>query len=126
MAIFVNVLGTIGRDAELKASKEGKQFVTFSLATNSGFGENKQTQWLDCLYFNTNIAPYLAKGKQVFIQGELTSGAYTNKEGKPACNLRVSVRNIEFTHQEKSEHSSQESKGGNFTPDDFNEEKIPF
>ena len=128
MAIFVNVLGTLGKDAEIKTSKkDNKEFVVFSLATNTGFKENKTTLWMNCSYFNTNIAPFLLKGKQVFIQGELTASAYLTKQNEPAYDLKVSVRNIELTHDKQEENPQADTTAKPMvTPNDFKEDDIPF
>lgn len=46
--IKVIIVGNVGK-VEKKTSVNGKPYLYFSLATEEGFGENKQTKWWGCL-----------------------------------------------------------------------------
>ena len=81
MAIIVTAVGRLGKDAEVKRLTNGV-VTAFSVATDAGYGQNKQTIWFDCGMFGedgTRIATYLTKGKQVLVTGEFSEREYNGK-----------------------------------------------
>lgn len=75
-------IGRLGKDAELRYTGSGTPVAGFSAAVDSGYGDNKQTLWLDCSLWGKrgeSLAPHLTKGKQVFVQGELGQREYNGK-----------------------------------------------
>ncbi|ANI76462.1 single-stranded DNA-binding protein [Sphingobium sp. EP60837] len=47
MTQIVTLAGTTGRDAQYKTTQRGDGLCSFSVAVNTGYGENKQTTWWD-------------------------------------------------------------------------------
>jgi single-strand DNA-binding protein len=85
----VILVGNLGRDAETKFTPSGTSVTNFSLATtrkwkDQASGEWKeQTQWHRIVYWRAeNVANYLLKGKQVFVEGHLETRSYDDKDGK--------------------------------------------
>tara|TARA_A200000159_G_C7168581_1_gene274433 strand:- start:75 stop:701 length:627 start_codon:yes stop_codon:yes gene_type:complete len=75
MAIYINCIGNLGNHAEIQKTKNGNM-VKFSVAVKRYVNGNESTDWLNCADFrgndlNTNVAKYLAKGKNVSIRGRL-------------------------------------------------------
>lgn len=63
-------LVTLGRDGELKATQSGTSLLSFAAAYDIGFGQNKKTQWIDCVIFGKkaeSLVDHLKKGKQIQI-----------------------------------------------------------
>lgn len=82
MSINFSDVVRIGKDAVTRFTGNGKAVTGFSAAVDSGFGENKKTIWLDCSAWGERwekVAPYLTKGSQVFIQGELGTREHEGK-----------------------------------------------
>lgn len=74
--------GRLGRDAELKDISGGKRMLTFSIADDIGFGNNKKTQWLNCVMFGDRaerLEQYLQKGKLIEIIGTPEATVYNDK-----------------------------------------------
>jgi len=73
----VCLIGRLGKDAELVDSKSGKQYMKFSLATNRKKGGEEVTEWHNITVWNEklveNLHSYLTKGKQIYLEGLLTS-----------------------------------------------------
>jgi single-strand DNA-binding protein len=72
----------IGKDAVTRFTGNGKAVTGFSGAIDSGFGDNKKTIWLDCSAWGERwekVAPYLLKGSQAFVQGELGTREHDGK-----------------------------------------------
>lgn len=65
--------GRLGKDCEVK-QVNGKNVINFPVATEEGYGENKKTLWIDVAYWTdkTGIAPYLLKGQQVVVAGDVS------------------------------------------------------
>lgn len=69
--IHLTLSGRLGRDAELKETGNGK-VINFSVATDVGYGDRKETIWVDCAKWGdkVGILDYLKKGQQVIVTGE--------------------------------------------------------
>jgi len=79
----VILLGHLGKDAETKFTPSGGARSTFTLATNRRWkdqqsGEWKEeTDWHNCIIWRSeNVATYLQKGKQVYVEGRLQTRSY--------------------------------------------------
>lgn len=97
------VTGALGRDAELKQTRDGQDILSFNVASTQGYGDEKRTNWWRCTLWGkrgTKIAQYLLKGVKVTVQGELLIGEY---EGKPQFDVRVNE--VEF--QSRADNASQ-------------------
>ncbi|MGI8741899.1 MAG: single-stranded DNA-binding protein [Bryobacteraceae bacterium] len=85
----VILIGHLGKDAETKFSPSGVAVTKFSVATNrrtkdSQTGDWKdETDWANVVVFKAdNLANYLTKGKQVYVEGRLQTRTYDDKDGK--------------------------------------------
>ncbi len=85
----VILIGNLGKDAESKFTPSGTSVATFSIATSwrqkdQQTGEWKDhTDWHNIVFWRAeNVAPYLTKGTQVYIEGRLQTRNYENKEGR--------------------------------------------
>ena len=63
--------------------------TSFTLATNRRWKDQQTGQWKDetdwhniVLWRSENVANYLTKGKQVYVEGRLRTRNYENKEGR--------------------------------------------
>jgi single-strand DNA-binding protein len=85
----VILIGHLGRDAETRFTTGGAAKTTFSIATNRRWkdqqtGEFKEeTDWHNIVLWRMeNVANYLTKGVQVYIEGRLQTRNYEDKDGK--------------------------------------------
>jgi single-strand DNA-binding protein len=85
----VILLGHLGKDAETRYTPSGAAVTTFTLATSRRWkdqqsGEWKEeTDWHRVVYWRAeNVANYLLKGKQIYLEGRLQTRSYDDKEGK--------------------------------------------
>ncbi len=88
----VILVGNLGRDPEVRVMQQsGGRVVSFSVATSETWndrasGERKEkTQWHRIAIFNEKLGEiaekYLRKGSKVYIEGQLESRKYTDKDG---------------------------------------------
>lgn len=84
----VILLGNLGKDAETKFTPSGVARTTFSIATTRRYKDNQTGEWKDetdwhniVLWRSENLANYLLKGKQVYVEGRLQTRSYDDKDG---------------------------------------------
>ena len=85
----VQLIGNLGNDPEIINLESGKRLAKFTIATNESYKNNKgekvtDTQWHNVIAWGKTaeiIEKYLTKGKEVAIEGKLTSRSYETKEG---------------------------------------------
>ena len=86
----VQLIGNLGNDPEIINLESGKTLAKFSIATNESYknaeGEKvTDTQWHNIVAWGKTaeiIEKYVTKGKEVAIEGKLTSRSYDTKEGE--------------------------------------------
>jgi len=85
----VQLIGNLGQDPEIINLESGRKLAKFSIATNETYKNQKgekvtDTQWHNIVAWGKTaeiIENYLTKGKEVAIEGKLTSKSYDDKEG---------------------------------------------
>ncbi len=87
----VILVGNLGRDPEVRTLPSGDRVVSFSLATTDSWrdkntGERKdRTEWHNISIFNENLGKiaeqYCRKGSKVYLEGQLQTREYTDKDG---------------------------------------------
>ena len=88
------IRGNLVKDAELVQIGERQQ-VKFTVACNKGKGEKKVTTYYDVLSYATYLQPYLLKGKDVIVAGEL-SVKKDESNGKTYVHLNVYADDVEL------------------------------
>lgn len=86
----VQLIGNLGNDPEIINLESGKTLAKFSIATNESYKNAKgekvtDTQWHNVVAWGTTakiVESYLTKGKEVAVEGKLTSRSYETKEGE--------------------------------------------
>jgi single-strand DNA-binding protein len=85
----VILLGHLGKDAETRFTPSGISVSKFSLATSrrskdQQTGEWKEsTDWHNIVMWRTeNVANYLLKGKQLYLEGRIENRSYEDKDGQ--------------------------------------------
>jgi single-strand DNA-binding protein len=85
----VILIGHLGRDAETKFTPGGAAVTRFSVATNRRWKDKDSGEWKEetdwsnvVLWRSENLANYLTKGKQIYVEGRLQTRSYEDKDGK--------------------------------------------
>lgn len=85
----VILIGHLGRDAETAYTASQVAVTKFSVATNRRWKDQQTGEWKEetdwsrvVLWRGENVAPYLTKGKQVYVEGRLQTRSYDDKDGK--------------------------------------------
>lgn len=85
----VQLIGHVGNEPEIVNLESGKKLAKFSIATNESYKNSKgekitDTQWHNIVAWGKTadlIENYVPKGKEVGIEGKLTSRSYEDKDG---------------------------------------------
>ncbi|KAK6353534.1 ssDNA-binding protein, mitochondrial [Orbilia brochopaga] len=78
----VTLIGRVGTEPEMSQSSNGTQMMKYTLATSSGVGEARQTQWHRILAFGEPHPAGLTKGVMLYIEGDLKTSVYDGEDGK--------------------------------------------
>lgn len=85
----VILIGNLGRDAETAFTASQIAVTKFSVATSRRWKDQASGEWKEetdwtrvVLWRGENVAPYLLKGTQVYIEGRLQTRSYDDKDGK--------------------------------------------
>ena len=97
----VILIGHLGRDAETKFTPSGVAVTKFSVATNRRWKDQQTGEWKEetdwanvVLWRQENLANYLTKGKQVFVEGRLQTRSYDDKDGKKQYMTEVVAEDV--------------------------------
>ncbi len=95
----VILVGNLGADPEVRKTANGDAVVNLRVATSESWrdktsGERKErTEWHKVVIFNENIAKtaekYLRKGSKVYLEGQLQTRKWQNKEGQDQYTTEV-------------------------------------
>src|SRR5271166_1399454 len=116
----VLLIGRLTRDPEVRTFSNGGKVAKFGFAVNNRRKNQQSGQWedepvfLDVEAFNRGefgkqadlVEQYLAKGRQVFIEGHLRLDSWTAQDGQKRNRLMVVVDNLQFLD------SRQDGEGG--------------
>ena len=82
------LLGHLGKDAETKFTPSGTAKTSFTLATSRRWKDQQTGDWKEetdwhnvTLWKMENLANYLLKGKQVYVEGRISHRSYDDKDG---------------------------------------------
>lgn len=123
------VTGGLGRDAELKVLPSGKNLLEFSIAVNSGFGDNKKVFWWKAKIFGdkaVKLAQYFVKGTKLMLEGVPELREY-EKDGVKKISPEIFVTDFEFMGGKKdSAQSDNPLAAEGFTSEPDDSSAIPF
>jgi single-strand DNA-binding protein len=95
----VILVGNLGRDPEVRHTQDGTKIVHLSVATSERWrdrssGENRErTEWHRVVIFNERLGEvaekYLAKGRTVYLEGQLQTRKWTDQSGQERYTTEV-------------------------------------
>ncbi|MBP0492940.1 single-stranded DNA-binding protein [Roseomonas indoligenes] len=97
----VIILGTLGRDPEVRNFQNGGRVVNLRLATSERYkdregNQQERTEWHSVAIFNEKLGEiaerYLKKGNQVYIEGALETRKWTDQQGQEKYTTEIVLR----------------------------------
>ncbi len=98
----IEVIGNLGRDAEVKEFS-GKKYVCFSVAHTENVRAQKpgepptqRTTWLSIYWYGEggSTFQYLKRGAKVFVRGTMRNNLYTDRTGQTRVDINVNAREV--------------------------------
>lgn len=103
----VILVGNLGKDPEVRHTQDGKPIVNLRIATSESWrdkssGERKErTEWHNVVIFSEGLSKiaeqYLKKGSSVYIEGQLQTRKWTDKDGVERYSTDVVLQNYNST-----------------------------
>lgn len=97
----VILIGNLGRDAETKFTPSGAAVTRFAIATTRSWKDQQTNEWKEetnwtnvVLWRQENLANYLTKGKQIYVEGRLQTRSYDDKDGKKVYATEVVAEEV--------------------------------
>lgn len=100
----VILVGNLGKDPESRSFQNGGKVVSFSVATSENWkdrntGERRdKTEWHNVSIFSEGLArvaeQYLKKGSKVYLEGQLETRKWQDKDGNDRYTTEVVLRNF--------------------------------
>lgn len=95
------IIGNLTRDPELRATKDGTQVCTFTVAVNRKIsrGTAEQTDYFRVTAWRglaESCAKYLQKGRKVYVSGPVTQSSYQGRDGQMHGTMEVTANEVEF------------------------------
>ncbi len=98
----VMLIGHLGKDPELRYTTNGQAVATFDVATSESWTDNnnqtqERTEWTRVVAWGKlgEIAgEFLAKGKQVYIEGRLQTRSWEDQNGVKRYTTEVNAREL--------------------------------
>ena len=109
------ILGTLGKDPELRYSASGTAVANFSVATNEEWkdkstGEKQErTEWHNIVIWGKlgEIAgKYLHKGAQVYLEGRIQTRKWQDREGTDRYSTEINVSEMQMLGKKGDNQSS--------------------
>ena len=98
-SVKVHVIGRLGADADVKSTKQGKEFSTFNLAVDDFVQGKKVTTWFAVADFSEvarRRAEYLKKGTLIEVKGIETCRIYQDRNNLPQIARDIRATHIDF------------------------------
>lgn len=148
----VILVGNLGRDPEIRSTQDGREIANIAIATSESWkdrntGERKEkTEWHRVVIFSEGLVNvvknYLKKGAKVYVEGQLQTRKWTDKDGQEKYSTEVVLQgfNSVLTMLDKA-GGGGESAGGSYNqnysqanspsqsqkaPSELMDDEIPF
>lgn len=121
------IVGNLGRDPEVKYTPSGTAVTNFSVATTDRWrdkdGNNQErTEWHRVVAFDKLgevCGEYLAKGRAVYVEGNIRTRSWDDREGNKRYTTEIVARTVQFLSP-RGEGERRGSGGAPPAEDDYN------
>lgn len=125
----VILTGRLTANPELRKTTTGVSVVSFTIANDTGYGDNKKTNFINIVAWRQTaefVVNYFLKGHLIGIEGSIQTRKYTDKDGNNRTVFEVVANNVQFVEGKKNNDAPQEDP----TDDSFTEfdagDDLPF
>lgn len=119
------LLGNLASEPEFATSASGNNYLQFDVCDRTAGKEKKV--YCKVMFFGKradSVAPFLAKGKPVFVKGQLDARPYTGRDGSPRVALSMLADSVDLVPRDYSE--GQQAAVNSAEYDSEGDAGIPF
>ena len=109
----ISIAGRITKTPELKYTNTNKAVLSFCIAVEEDFGENKNTDFIDCVAWNKTaefISRYFDRGDMIILSGRLKTSTWEDQNGNKRKDTKVWVSNTYFGGGKRKDPEPQASE----------------
>ena len=109
------LMGRLTRDPELRHTGTGTPVCSFSIAIDNGYGENRQTDFINCVAWNKTaefVSNYFSKGKMIIVIGRISTRSWEGQDGKRNYTTEVVASEVSFGESKRSQDGGSDYTGG--------------
>jgi single-strand DNA-binding protein len=119
------IIGRLGNDPEVRYTPSGAAVTKFSVATSEEWkdktsGEKKErTEWHRITAWGKLgelCGEYLAKGRQVYVEGRIQTSSYDDKDGVKRYSTEIVASDVQFLSPRESGAGGGRPSGGGAAP----------
>ncbi len=100
----VILIGNLGKDPEVRFTPNGQAIAKFPIATSEKWRDQQgqmqeRTEWHNVVVWGKQAetcGQYLAKGRQVFVEGRIQTRNYDDKDGNKRYITEIVARDVRF------------------------------
>ena len=104
--------GRTTKDIELRYTQDNKPVAKFSFAVESGYGDNKKTNFFNISAFGKTaetLEKYAQKGTKLLLECQANHNKYTDKNGNQVNSIDFIVSSFEFCESKQTVETAQPS-----------------
>lgn len=124
------ISGRITKDIELKQTNSGVSVCSFTVANETGYGDNKNTNFIQITAWRKTaefVSKYFHKGSMVCVEGQLQQRKWHDKEGNNRTALDVIANNIHFMESKPTGDNSASNNNAEIGYEEITlDEQLPF
>jgi single-strand DNA-binding protein len=121
----VILVGRLGQNPEVRYTPSGAAVANFSVATSENWMDKsgqkqERTEWHKIVVWGKtaeNCGQYLAKGRQVYIEGRLQTRQWQDKDGQTKYTTEVQAQTVQFLGSGAGASSDQRGSREMGSPD---------
>ena len=122
------IVGRLGREPEMRYTANGNAVTNFTVATDPGFGDKKETEWFSVVTWNKTAeacAQYLDKGSLVYVEGRMQTRSW-DKDGTKQYKTELVAERVQFLDTKGARDDVRGAAIGKDTEGDIDPDSLPF
>ena len=124
------ISGRVTKDIELKSTPSGISVCSFTIANDTGYGENKKTNFVPVTAWRKTaefVSKYFHKGSMICVEGQIQQRNWEDKAGNKRNALEVIATNINFMEAKPTGDNSASNHNSEIRYEETTiDEQLPF
>lgn len=106
------LMGRLTKNPELRHTNNGTAVTSFNIAVDNGYGENKTTDFINCVAWNKTaefVEKHFTKGQMIALVGRVSTRTWEGQGGKKNYVTEVTAESVSFCGSKSAAESTQAS-----------------